>query len=82
MLLRKNILVMVISPGRYYMGKGIEFNLGKNTSSGNTVFKVESGDYGIINDIVDEEFAKGYEPISIASGRDGLCFILFKKRGV
>jgi len=64
------------------MGKGIAFNLGKEESSRNAVFKIEHGSYAFVNEIIDEEFAKGYEPISIAHVASDIVVILFKKRGV
>lgn len=64
-----------------YMVNGIAFITGHEPSLKHPLFKVESGSYIFINDIIDEEFARGYEPVCIAC--DGsLGFILFKKVGV
>ena len=65
------------------MGRGIAFDLSK-TLLKDSIFKIESGsaDASIMISIIDEEVANGYDPISITSDGNGLCFILFKKRGV
>ena len=63
------------------MPNGITFISGSEASSSTPAFKVEYGSYDFINDIIYEEVARGYVPVSISS--DGrLCHILFKKRGV